>query len=92
MPPSEWDAATYDRIADPQTRWGAEVLGQLVAQCGGASNLATVAEALQRLGATGFVGNTYSPAEETAARLERSGFVEVRCWLSDEPTFIRIGV
>ncbi len=26
----EWDAATYDRIADPQTRWGAAVLERLV--------------------------------------------------------------
>jgi trans-aconitate 2-methyltransferase len=25
----EWDAATYDRIADPMTRWGSEVLGRL---------------------------------------------------------------
>lgn len=25
-PVREWDAATYDRVADPQTRWGAEVL------------------------------------------------------------------
>jgi trans-aconitate 2-methyltransferase len=27
--PREWDAATYDRVADPMTRWGAEVLGRL---------------------------------------------------------------
>jgi trans-aconitate 2-methyltransferase len=26
---SEWDAATYDRIADPQARWGAAVLHRL---------------------------------------------------------------
>jgi trans-aconitate 2-methyltransferase len=25
----DWDAATYDRIADPMTRWGAEVLDHL---------------------------------------------------------------
>jgi trans-aconitate 2-methyltransferase len=25
----DWDAATYDRIADPMTRWGADVLGRL---------------------------------------------------------------
>jgi trans-aconitate 2-methyltransferase len=24
--PREWDAATYDRVADPQTRWGSAVL------------------------------------------------------------------
>lgn len=27
--PSEWDAATYDRIADPMTRWGTGVLDRL---------------------------------------------------------------
>jgi trans-aconitate 2-methyltransferase len=27
--PSDWDAATYDRISDPMTRWGADVLGRL---------------------------------------------------------------
>ena len=25
----EWDAATYDRIAEPQTKWGADVVGGL---------------------------------------------------------------
>ncbi len=33
MPPrpmsTEWDAATYDRVADPQTRWGTQVLDRL---------------------------------------------------------------
>jgi trans-aconitate 2-methyltransferase len=28
-PAADWDAATYDRIADPMTRWGAEVLDRL---------------------------------------------------------------
>jgi len=27
--PGDWDARTYDRIADPMTRWGQEVLGRL---------------------------------------------------------------
>ena len=25
----DWDARTYDRVADPQTRWGATVLDRL---------------------------------------------------------------
>ena len=25
----DWDAATYDRIADPMTRWGTTVLDRL---------------------------------------------------------------
>jgi trans-aconitate 2-methyltransferase len=28
--PREWDAATYDRVADPQFRWGLAVLDRLV--------------------------------------------------------------
>jgi trans-aconitate 2-methyltransferase len=28
--PREWDAATYDRIADPMTRWGSAVLDRLL--------------------------------------------------------------
>jgi trans-aconitate 2-methyltransferase len=28
--PRDWDATTYDRIADPMTRWGADVLTRLV--------------------------------------------------------------
>lgn len=27
--PRDWDAATYDRVADPQTRWGSAVLDRL---------------------------------------------------------------
>jgi trans-aconitate 2-methyltransferase len=27
--PGDWDAATYDRIADPMTRWGGDVLARL---------------------------------------------------------------
>jgi trans-aconitate 2-methyltransferase len=27
--PKEWDAATYDRVSDPQFEWGLEVLGRL---------------------------------------------------------------
>ncbi len=29
-PPREWDAATYDRVSNPQARWGASVLDRLV--------------------------------------------------------------
>lgn len=32
MPTADWNASTYDRVADPQTRWGAEVLERLPLQ------------------------------------------------------------
>ena len=28
--PRDWDARTYDRVADPMTRWGAAVLDRLL--------------------------------------------------------------
>jgi len=59
----------------------------LVAQCGGAGNLTTVTDALERLGASTFEGNkVFASAEDTRARLERAGFDAIRCWLHEEPT------
>lgn len=61
--------------------------GRLVAQCGGAGNLASVVAALEELGAQTFEGNkVFAGAEDTTARLERAGFDEIRCWLHEEPT------
>ena len=58
----------------------------LVAQCGGRGNIATVVDAARRAGSAAFDPTTFAGAEETAARLEAAGFVEIRCWLHDEPT------
>lgn len=60
--------------------------GQLVAQCGGEGNIASVRAALRGVG-DGWEGPTYfaGPAE-TARRLEATGFTDVRTWLQDEPT------
>jgi trans-aconitate 2-methyltransferase len=61
--------------------------GRLVAQCGGAGNLATVTAALGAIGAPSFDGNKiFATPDETAERLRAAGFDEVRCWLHDEPT------
>ncbi|HEY0443940.1 MAG TPA: methyltransferase domain-containing protein [Candidatus Limnocylindrales bacterium] len=59
--------------------------GRLVAQCGGRGNIATLGEVLRGLG-TDVTDVYFATAEETAARLERSGFVDVETWLTDEPT------
>lgn len=60
---------------------------RLVAQCGGAGNLATVTNALAEVGAATFAGNkVFASPEDTAARLGRAGFDDIRCWLHDEPT------
>ena len=60
--------------------------GRLVAQCGGAGNLATVVRALDELGADPFTGKVFATAERTDARLRATGFVDVECWVHTEPT------
>lgn len=60
--------------------------GALTAQCGGAGNIATIEQALRELGRDPFGSKRYAAPAETAARLERAGFVDVECWLHPEPT------
>ena len=59
---------------------------RLAAQCGGAGNLATVVTALRELGADPFSAKVFATPEETEARLDAAGFVDVECWLHEEPT------
>jgi trans-aconitate 2-methyltransferase len=60
--------------------------GQLVAQCGGAGNLATMEVVISGLGHTFGGRKTFATPEETRARLEAAGFTDVEAWLHDEPT------
>ena len=57
----------------------------LVAQCGGAGNVATFARAVEAAGLGPF-GRTFPTAEETADRLRAAGFTDIRTWLTQEPT------
>ena len=68
--------------------------GALVAQCGGAGNIASILQAAEAVGALPryaprFAGwerpARYETAEATAERLEAAGFDEVRCWLEPAP-------
>jgi trans-aconitate 2-methyltransferase len=60
--------------------------GQLVAQCGGAGNIASIEAALRELGED-FAGRKhYATPQDTRERLERAGFTDVETWLHDEPT------
>jgi trans-aconitate 2-methyltransferase len=61
--------------------------GRIVAQCGGAGNVATVQAAIDAVAEPALEGwpgpwNFQSP-EDTAARLERIGFTDIRTWLQD---------
>ncbi len=62
--------------------------GQLAAQCGGAGNIANVAEALAESGYDIEWGKVFATPGETRERLHRAGFTDVECWLHEEPTTI----
>jgi trans-aconitate 2-methyltransferase len=65
--------------------------GQLVAQCGGAGNIATVIAALPPA-EDGWPGPwTFAGPEETRRRLEGAGFEDVHVWLQEEPTPLEPG-
>jgi len=83
--------ATFHWIADHAALFAnvAAVLrpgGRLVAQCGGAGNIASVQRVLATLG-DGWLGPVqFATPLDTVRRLDAAGFVDVECWLSDEPT------
>jgi trans-aconitate 2-methyltransferase len=60
--------------------------GRLVAQCGGVGNIASVQRVLATIG-DGWLGPVhFETPMATVRRLDTSGFVDVECWLTDEPT------
>jgi trans-aconitate 2-methyltransferase len=60
--------------------------GQLVAQCGGRGNLASVEAALRDMSAGSESRKHYAGPEDTRARLESAGFTDIEAWLQEEPT------
>ena len=91
-----FSTATFHWVADHDALFAnlAAVLspgGRLVAQCGGAGNLASVRRAVVELGETWPGPWTFATPEETSARMEAAGFVDVATWLHDEPTPIDPG-
>jgi len=65
--------------------------GRLVAQCGGAGNIASIQRVLATIG-DGWLGDVhFETAETTTRRLEAAGFDEIECWLTDEPTTFEPG-
>ena len=59
---------------------------QLVAQCGGQGNIASVEAALHDMGESFEGRKTFAGPEDTRARLQRAGFTDIETWLQDEPT------
>ncbi len=65
--------------------------GRLVAQCGGVGNIASIQKVLATIG-DGWQGPVHfgSPMA-TVRRLDAAGFVNIECWLTDEPTWFEPG-
>ena len=88
--------ATLHWVRDHERLW--QVLasalgdgGRLEVQCGGEGNIARVRETIDRVAReltpelVGFSPWNFASPEETAGRLARSGFEQVRCWLEPRP-------
>lgn len=83
--------ATFHWIQDHDALFRnlAEVIrprGQLAAQCGGAGNIRSIEAALTDMGESFEGRKHYATPEATTARLVDAGFVDVECWLHEEPT------
>lgn len=65
--------------------------GRLVAQCGGAGNIASILAVLATIG-DGWRGPAhFETPEATRVRLDAAGFVDIETWLNPEPTPIDPG-
>jgi len=65
--------------------------GRLVAQCGGAGNIASIRGILASVG-DGWLGEShFETPEDTADRLAAAGFVDIETWLQAEPTRLEPG-
>jgi trans-aconitate 2-methyltransferase len=65
--------------------------GRVVAQCGGVGNVATFAAVMSDLGLSRPGDVVFATPNETADRLAASGFVDIRTWLTEEPTTFEAG-
>ncbi|MEA2546873.1 MAG: trans-aconitate 2-methyltransferase, partial [Chloroflexota bacterium] len=60
--------------------------GRLVAQCGGAGNIASIQAILATIG-DGWLGDVhFETPETTERRLAAAGFIDIETWLQPEPT------
>ena len=88
--------ATFHWVADHDALFRnlADVMrpgGRLVAQCGGAGNIASIRAILATMG-DGWLGEAhYETPEATAERLSAAGFTAIETWLRPEPTQFEAG-
>jgi trans-aconitate 2-methyltransferase len=60
--------------------------GWLVAQCGGAGNIASIRAVLATIGDGWLGASHFETPLDTVQRLDAAGFADIECWLTDEPT------
>ncbi len=60
--------------------------GWLVAQCGGVGNVARIEAVLATIGDSWRGSHHFESPIDTTRRLDAAGYVDIECWLSDEPT------
>jgi trans-aconitate 2-methyltransferase len=88
--------ATFHWVPDHDALFAnlADVLrpgGRLVAQCGGIGNIGSIMRVLATVG-DGWLGVVHFETPlATVRRLDASGFVDIECWLTDEPTWFEPG-
>ena len=63
----------------------------LVAQCGGVGNIASIQRVLASIGDRWTGAVHFETPLATTRRLDAAGFVDIECWLTDEPTTFEPG-
>jgi trans-aconitate 2-methyltransferase len=85
-----FSAATFHWIADHDrlfARLHAALKpgGRLVAQCGGAGNIAAIRAAIEEVSGDTWTPWNFATPQETEARLRAAGFADARAWLYERP-------
>jgi trans-aconitate 2-methyltransferase len=85
-----FSAATFHWIADHERlferlRAALKPGGRLVAQCGGAGNIAAIRRAIEEVSGDPWMPWNFATPQETEARLRAAGFAQARAWLYDRP-------
>jgi trans-aconitate 2-methyltransferase len=85
-----FSAATFHWIADHERLFerlhaALKPGGRLVAQCGGAGNIAAIRRAIEDVSGDPWMPWNFATPEETEDRLRAAGFAEARAWLYDRP-------
>jgi trans-aconitate 2-methyltransferase len=85
-----FSAATFHWIADHDRLFerlhaALKPGGRLVAQCGGAGNIAAIRSAIEEVSGDTWTPWNFATPQETEVRLRAAGFAEARAWLYERP-------